>query len=302
MDRLLEESLKRADNRLRDALALFYNLCHGIQPTDFVLISENVHFVNEVFRQYVFRAPKEVLALLDLDRQPEQDAGMGRKDWKKALEKQDGQYANHVQAALERYSTSIYPVDPLLFFALMKRESSFDASALSRVGAAGLTQIMPQTALELGMKQVFKPDYFDRVLQLMEKERKLRSEAMVTLNRITQEEDLETATRARERMQESLQCAQEKERLLARYRSELLQNRDDDRFKPSLSIDYGFKYFSRLMKEHDGDISLALASYNAGPHRVREYRGIPPFGETVLFRNKVLDFYREYLRKAQERP
>ena len=55
------------------------------------------------------------------------------------------------------------------------------------------------------------------------------------------------------------------------------------------------------MKEHEGDISLALASYNAGPHRVREYHGIPPFAETVLFRNRVLEYYREYLRKAQER-
>jgi soluble lytic murein transglycosylase-like protein len=55
------------------------------------------------------------------------------------------------------------------------------------------------------------------------------------------------------------------------------------------------------MKEHEGDISLALASYNAGPHRVREYQGIPPFAETVLFRNKVLEYYREYLRKARER-
>jgi hypothetical protein len=301
MDRLLSDSLKRMDHRLREALALFYNLCHGLHPNEYALVSENVHFVNEVFRQFVFRASKEALAPFDLDRLPGEDAGKIQKDWKKTLERQDGQYANHVEAALQRYGVSTYPVDPLLFVALMKRESSFDASALSRVGAAGLTQIMPQTALALGMKNIFKPEYFDQILQLTEKERKLRGEATGTLFRIPPEDGLETASLAREIMQESIQCAQEKDKLLARYRSELLQHRDDDRFKPSQAIDCGLKYFSRLMKEHEGDISLALASYNAGPHRVMEYHGIPPFGETILFRNKVLDFYREYLRKAQER-
>ncbi|MEW6665779.1 MAG: transglycosylase SLT domain-containing protein [Thermodesulfobacteriota bacterium] len=301
MDRLLNESLKRTDNRLRDALAIFYNLCHGLHTNEYVLAAENVHFVNEVFRQFVFRASKEALALFDLDRQPGQDAGNARRDWKKALERQDGQYAGHVEAAMQRHGASNFPVDPLLFVALMKRESAFEASALSRVGAAGLTQIMPQTALELGMKGIFKPEYFDRLLLLTEKERRLRGEAMGTLFRISLEDGLETASRARDLMQESIQCAQEKEKLLTRYRSELLQHRDDDRFKPSQAIDFGFKYFSRFMREHDGDISLALASYNAGPHRVREYHGIPPFGETILFRNKVLEFYREYLRKAQER-
>jgi len=302
LERLLTESLRKMDNRLRDSLALFHNLCRGLPLNEYVLNAENVHFVNEVFRQFVFRAPKEVVALFELDRQPGEGAGKGRKEWREALERQEVQYADHVETAFRRYGDEIYPVDPLLFVALMKRESSFDASALSRVGAAGLTQIMPQTALELGMKNIFKPEYFDRVLQLMDRERKLRAEAMGTLFRISQEASLETASRARELMQESLQCAQEKERLLARYRAELLRNRDDDRFKPSQAIDSGFKYFSRLMKEQEGDISLALASYNAGPHRVREYHGIPPFAETVLFRNKVLEYYREYLRKAQERP
>jgi len=55
-----------------------------------------------------------------------------------------------------------------------------------------------------------------------------------------------------------------------------------------------------LMKKQKGDISLALASYNAGPHRVREFNGIPPYEETVHFRNRVLQYYREYLRKAKD--
>jgi soluble lytic murein transglycosylase-like protein len=58
------------------------------------------------------------------------------------------------------------------------------------------------------------------------------------------------------------------------------------------------------MRDHKGDMSLALAAYNAGPQRIREYRGIPPFGETVRFRNRTLEFYREYINrmKDQKRP
>ena len=53
------------------------------------------------------------------------------------------------------------------------------------------------------------------------------------------------------------------------------------------------------MKMQKGDISLALASYNAGPHRVKEYNGLPPYAETVTFRNTVLKFYREYVNKLR---
>jgi len=53
------------------------------------------------------------------------------------------------------------------------------------------------------------------------------------------------------------------------------------------------------MRTHKENISLALASYNAGPSRVKQHKGIPPFSETVHFRNKVLDIYRDYLRVLQ---
>jgi soluble lytic murein transglycosylase-like protein len=99
-------------------------------------------------------------------------------------------------------------------------------------------------------------------------------------------------------MQTALAYARKKDKLYLKYRKELLKKRSDDRLKPSLAIEYGFKYFAQQMKAQRGDISLALASYNAGPHRVKQYKGIPPYEETVRFRNKVLEFYREYLERA----
>jgi soluble lytic murein transglycosylase-like protein len=54
------------------------------------------------------------------------------------------------------------------------------------------------------------------------------------------------------------------------------------------------------MKIQKGDITLALASYNAGPHRVTEYNGVPPYTETVTFRNTVLKYYREYMDRVKQ--
>lgn len=48
-------------------------------------------------------------------------------------------------------------VDPLLFDALVERESAYNPMARSRMGAMGLAQLMPETAAELGVTDPFDP-------------------------------------------------------------------------------------------------------------------------------------------------
>jgi len=59
-------------------------------------------------------------------------------------------------------------------------------------------------------------------------------------------------------------------------------------FDPVQNLNGGAKYLSQLLSRFNGDASLALAAYNAGPNTVERYGKIPPYPETQNYVNKVL--------------
>lgn len=123
-------------------------------------------------------------------------------------------YDSIIQEASRKYEVSF----PLLK-AIIKTESSFNPRAVSKKGAMGLMQLMPENVRLL---DVYNP------------------------------------------------------------------------FDPRDNIMGGTRYFKYLLNRFDGKLQLALAGYNAGPKRVVDYNGIPPFRETRNYVVKVMRYYREY--------
>ena len=114
-----------------------------------------------------------------------------------------------------------HQIDPDFINSVIRAESGFNSRAVSKKGAQGLMQLMPQTASKLGVA---------------------------------------------------------------------------NSFDPSANVEGGTKYLRELLEKYNFDVPKALAAYNAGPKRVDQYRGVPPYYETHAYIARIIrDFNRQKL-------
>ncbi|HAP34553.1 MAG TPA: murein transglycosylase [Bacteroidetes bacterium] len=59
---------------------------------------------------------------------------------------------------------------------------------------------------------------------------------------------------------------------------------------PEQNIHGGTKYLKQLMDKFDGDVKLAVASYNAGPAKIEKTRKIPAIPETQQYVRRVMNY------------
>jgi soluble lytic murein transglycosylase-like protein len=67
---------------------------------------------------------------------------------------------------------------------------------------------------------------------------------------------------------------------------------------PVQNIEGGAKYLKQQLDRFGGDVSKALAAYNAGPGAVQKYNGVPPYAETQNYVKNVTAYANEYRQQA----
>lgn len=71
-----------------------------------------------------------------------------------------------------------------------------------------------------------------------------------------------------------------------------------DAFDPAQNLDGGSRHLGQLLTVYDGDLTRALAAYNAGEVAVQRHGGVPPYRETRAYVKKVLQRYRQGAKES----
>jgi hypothetical protein len=74
-------------------------------------------------------------------------------------------------------------------------------------------------------------------------------------------------------------------------------------FDPQANVEAGTRYLRELLERYDFDLVKALAAYNAGPQRIDQYNGVPPYYETKAYVARIVrDFNKKKLAAKSAPP
>ena len=71
-------------------------------------------------------------------------------------------------------------------------------------------------------------------------------------------------------------------------------------FDPQANVEGGTRYLRELLERYNFDLVKALAAYNAGPQRVEQFGGVPPYYETRAYVAKIVkDFNKKKIAQGK---
>lgn len=73
-----------------------------------------------------------------------------------------------------------------------------------------------------------------------------------------------------------------------------------DAFDAAQNIRGGIRYLRWLLSYYRGDVTLAVAAYNAGERAVDRHKGVPPYAETRRYVKRVLELYEHTAHPFEE--
>jgi len=209
------------------------------------------------------------------------------------------EYIPMIEDAVKKYQ-NIHYVDPLLVIALLKAETyNFDKDDISWAGAAGLAQIIPETADRYGIK-TYNPEYLHQAREDRRTAFSFKNKYLAELRKNDNRSNKRTAEYKKEynyykkKSDDSFKkYKKELEEMVAGKTEEELRD-IDERFIPSVAIDFCVMHLAELLEARDGNVREAVSAYNAGLGAVKKYDGIPPYSETVKYQNKIMRYYNSY--------
>jgi Rod binding domain-containing protein len=74
-----------------------------------------------------------------------------------------------------------------------------------------------------------------------------------------------------------------------------------DVWDPRENVLGGAKYLKQMLDRFGGDLTLALASYNAGPGAVEKHNGVPPYKETKEYVTRVMNYFQAFQNEGDDK-
>lgn len=73
-------------------------------------------------------------------------------------------------------------------------------------------------------------------------------------------------------------------------------------FDPEANVEAGTRYLLDLLALYHNDVAKALAAYNAGPLRIQQYHGVPPYRETRAYVRRIINDFNRKKDNAIRKP